>query len=218
MSNISNSEAVLSLTSELNWLIPKDKAFAASLLAQFDAKKSLTDKQWFWVRALADRAVKAAEGETDMKTTTIGGFSGVVTLLTKAGKHLKRPSISLMSPIGKIKLSIAGPRAAKPGSINVVGRDPTLGNIWYGRVDGDTFEASRKIATPPILITYLKAMSADPAAVASVHGKLTSQCCFCNRALTTKESLAVGYGPDCSEHYGLPWGCVETGNQLPLGV
>ena len=37
-------------------------------------------------------------------------------------------------------------------------------------------------------------------------------CCFCHKELTTKESLAVGYGPLCAEKLGLPWG--ETAERV----
>ena len=33
-----------------------------------------------------------------------------------------------------------------------------------------------------------------------------STCLRCNRLLTTPESVQAGYGPECSEALGLPWG------------
>lgn len=37
-------------------------------------------------------------------------------------------------------------------------------------------------------------------------GITTERCIFCATPIETKESLAAGYGPDCAEKYGLPWG------------
>lgn len=50
----------------------------------------------------------------------------------------------------------------------------------------------------------------EKAAVAARFGIASGQCCFCSRALSTKESLHVGYGPDCASKYGLPWGHLVT--------
>lgn len=44
------------------------------------------------------------------------------------------------------------------------------------------------------------------AETAGLFGDLYSRCVFCSRKLTDDRSIAVGYGPDCAEHQGLPWG------------
>lgn len=41
---------------------------------------------------------------------------------------------------------------------------------------------------------------------ARAYGVTEERCVFCATKIETKESLAVGYGPDCAEKYGLPWG------------
>lgn len=41
---------------------------------------------------------------------------------------------------------------------------------------------------------------------AARFGKLWGQCVFCSRLLTDERSVAVGYGPVCASHNGLPWG------------
>lgn len=43
------------------------------------------------------------------------------------------------------------------------------------------------------------------------HGR---QCFYCGRDLDTPESLAVGYGPVCAAHLGLPWGAKA----IPMAV
>lgn len=41
---------------------------------------------------------------------------------------------------------------------------------------------------------------------AAQFGHLYHRCVFCSRPLAKDESEAVGYGPDCAEKRGLPWG------------
>jgi len=43
---------------------------------------------------------------------------------------------------------------------------------------------------------------------AAKFGRLWGSCVFCSRMLTDERSVAVGYGPVCAEHNGLPWGEV----------
>lgn len=205
---MSEIEAIKGLTEELNWLAPSDKAFAASLLKAYSEKGTLTAKQWPWVHKLYARAVIAAEGGSDMKSTQVGDLKGLEALFDKVKGKLKKPAIVLqVENVGAVRLTVATSRAMKPGSINVATRNET-GNVWFGRVDKGVFEASRKIETPAAVIEMLKGLAVNPAGVAATHGKLTASCCFCNRALTTKESTSVGYGEICANNYGLPWGAV----------
>lgn len=59
----------------------------------------------------------------------------------------------------------------------------------------------------------LSRLSADTklnAEQAARWGKLYGRCVFCSLPLTDERSIAVGYGPVCAEHHGLPWGDSET--------
>lgn len=56
------------------------------------------------------------------------------------------------------------------------------------------------------LVALLTEFANDPAAVAARCGKLLTRCSFCRRKLTDDRSTTVGYGPDCADHFGLPWG------------
>lgn len=56
------------------------------------------------------------------------------------------------------------------------------------------------------VLDALLAIAADPAKVAGQNGIATGTCAFCGRALSTRESRSVGYGPECAEKWGLPWG------------
>lgn len=46
----------------------------------------------------------------------------------------------------------------------------------------------------------------NPHDVLQKAGRKHSFCCFCGTQITSKDSLAVGYGPICAEKFGLPWG------------
>lgn len=49
------------------------------------------------------------------------------------------------------------------------------------------------------------------------YGVSSGKCIFCNKVLTDDRSNpalgGVGYGPDCAEHYNLPWGKVTLINK-----
>jgi len=107
-------------------------------------------------------------------------------------------------------LSVAGPAARLPGTVNLTDGKPYGQNTWFGRVDPATgaWEPSSKVdaQTTTAITALLANFAKDPAKVASLYGKLTGNCCFCSRDLTDQRSVSVGYGPICAGHYGLPWG------------
>jgi hypothetical protein len=144
------------------------------------------------------------------KTVDVGNFSAVIELMQRGGSKLKFPKIKLQLDDGqKIVLSVAGARAAKPGTVNITDGRPYGENIWFGRVHPDgVWDRSRSInpATMTSLTALLSALALDPAATAARYGKLTGQCCFCSLPLTDARSTEVGYGKICAGNYGLPWG------------
>jgi len=157
-------------------------------------------------------------------TQAVGELSGVLALFAKAKQHLKFPAIVLSVPEidadqdvdgFAVRLTVAGPKAKVPGSLTVTENDRNTTNDygepareWLGRVTVDgTYEPARKAngrAEP--IARRLAELAANPARVAAEHGRLTGRCCFCNTALSDERSTAVGYGPTCADHFGLPWG------------
>ena len=140
----------------------------------------------------------------------IGEMANLLALFDRASQHLKFPGIVLKvhNTDYTIRVKRAGATAAVPGSLNVT--DNILRGRrgfakWYGRVQRNgNFEMAQD--TPLIIANRLKEFAADPVRVASEHGRLTGRCCFCNKTLDDERSTAVGYGPVCAGHYGLPWG------------
>jgi hypothetical protein len=99
-------------------LAAADVPFAASLLASADKCAlrgwQLSEKQKHWLAVLAERA-SAPQSAPE----SVGDMSGLLHLFQTARGHQKRPAITAQSPVGTIRLSLAGERARNPGSINV---------------------------------------------------------------------------------------------------
>lgn len=182
--------------------------FASSLIAQFEkGKKPLSDKQVYWVQKLAKDAFAAATGKTQPATVAVANFASVNAVFEKAKAHLKQPKIRLALPSGeKLVLSLAPSHGNNPGFIYVkvagdyAGKIAPTGAFTPYKLPADVLEAVQALFVM---------LGDDPAAVAAAYGQETGNCCFCAKELTKAESLAVGYGPDCAEHYGLPWGSIN---------
>jgi hypothetical protein len=193
--------ALATLRANLSKLSFSDASFAQSLLDQSE-RRMLSDKQWAWVERLNQRAVAPAR-----ETTSLGSVAGLLALFNTAKANgLKNPAIVAQSPVGPIRLSVAGERARQPGTINVAEKGRFGEATWYGRIKLDgTFEAARDGA-PAELVAYLAEFAARPAETAAAHGHTTGNCCFCDRPLTDARSTSVGYGPVCAKKWSLPWG------------
>jgi Family of unknown function (DUF6011) len=138
----------------------------------------------------------------------VGSFSGVIALFEAAKAHLKYPKITLVCEGRKITLSVAGPQSKTPGSVNVVGEGRFPNRDWFGRVSpmGLWMPSRSGSAIMEPLTALLTEFATNPAQVAKQHGKLTGNCCFCNKTLgkgEDKRSIGVGFGPVCAEHFGL---------------
>lgn len=57
-----------------------------------------------------------------------------------------------------------------------------------------------------VLAEAVKVLVGDQVACAKAYARHSAHCSFCNRPLTTPESLDAGYGRTCAEKHGLPWG------------
>lgn len=185
----------------------KDRGFANSLLQQGRKRSTLSSKQMYWVGRLMEVAV---HGTPPQPTSHIqGGLMGLMELFAKAKQHLKYPKITLEFENVTFQLILAGPKSKKPGWVNITDGEPYGYNQWFGRVSPEgvweqphNIEEEIKIK----LTRVLDGFSHDAAVAAAKYGHLSGNCCFCHKKLTTENSTAVGYGPICAGHYGLPWG------------
>jgi len=171
--------------------------FPQSLVAQFDRRGFLSDKQWYWVEKLTS---ENAESEKP------GDYLRIVELLQRAQQHLKYPKLWLDSKAtGALRLHLAGPRSRHHGQVQITDGAPYGENIYYGRISkAGQLKASASVT--PEIREVLIALAGDPVGMTATHGKATGNCCFCSKALSDARSLEAGYGPTCARNWQLPWG------------
>ena len=169
--------------------------FARDLMSKARAR-ALTAVQVAWLHKLA----------TDLKTPeAVESYPRTAQLLwsaAQAGKafpklKLTTKPLSGMAPVEyQLKLRVSG-------EIVILHGDSYAGRL---DVEARAFLTKSHEAEVRALLTSIEA---DPAKYAHQHGVATGKCLFCGRGLSTKESRSVGYGPDCAEKVGLPWGEVD---------
>jgi hypothetical protein len=198
-------------------LIPSDRKFALDLIDFYAKRQYLTPKQTPWVGRLIAKAtpvvtpapaflVVASSPAPVVEPVAVGNFADVIALFDKAKAHLKFPKITLLCDGKPVKLSVLGVKSKFAGSVTITDGGKYPYATWYGRVSPDgTFVPSLK--TAPEFVTALTDLlvkfGKTPARMAKEHGKLTGNCCFCNKGLTDPNSTAAGFGPVCAKHYGL---------------
>lgn len=183
----------------------KDRQFAQDLIDGkwgFRLRGSLSPKQVNWVDILTKRALTTT---TAPEAKKVGDFSAVYALFAKAKEHIKFPKIRLLIQDLPLCLSLAGPNAKQPGTVNVTDGEKFGSNRFFGRVNKDGsftpgFAQANEAETVANILTML---AADPIATAREHGKLTGYCCFCNKSLSDAQSVSAGFGPTCAKTYGL---------------
>jgi hypothetical protein len=157
--------------------------------------------QTFWLHRLATPAAKPSHGETKQLEIDTAGIAG---LLEKAEANLKFPKFTISSPDGstEIKVAKASPRSKFFGSFTVA--SPVFGEGFFGTLKDGKFSPARQCTDE--VLALLVDFAADPEGIAAAHGHRTGSCCFCSKELSTKESLAAGFGPTCAQNFGLAWG------------
>jgi hypothetical protein len=199
---------VMILKEKLSKLTGSDATFAGSLVKQFEEKNQLSQKQWYWVGKMIEKADKGVQEPVKVE---VGSMTGLISMLQTASKHLKHPKIRMKDAEGNpVAVSLSGPKSKTPGYVQVTDGGPFKNNVWYGRVSpSGVWEQTKSEYVKSKLVSVkalLVALSEKPAETASAYGKLTGRCCFCNGGLSDPRSAQVGYGPVCAKHYGLPWG------------
>lgn len=97
-----------------------------------------------------------------------------------------------------LKLTEASERSRNPGAIYVKGTDGT----YYGKItkDGEYFPTAD---APEGILEELQKIADDPLEYMREYGQKTGECACCGRELTNPDSIALGIGPICAEHWGL---------------
>jgi len=176
--------------------------FAKSLLDGVRKHGSLTDKQLAAVyRIIADDAERAEAKQTKIDMSDLLRRFG---LAQEAG--IKRPKVNT----GDLLFSLAPATGRNAGHIYVKGEEDGFGDRPYlGKITPEGELHPSRDASPEI-IKRIAEIGADVVRSAKAHGAQHGNCCFCNRDLTTDESVSNGYGPICAGNYGLPWEVTEA--------
>lgn len=198
MTDTADKIAALRLALNTGAIPDRDLDFCASIVGAAERGRA-SEKQLHWVGVLYDRhcAPKAPVPTVDL--------SRLFALLREARSHgLKRAfMLATGGPFSPMRLSLS-----KDGEAVYVKAQESA--LYLGAVRDGRFLASREAMLDAEakagVIDALSAFAADPVGQAALYGHQTGHCCFCARELTDKRSVAVGYGPICAEHFGLPWG------------
>lgn len=188
----------------LEKLPASDQSFAGSLCDQFEVKQHLSERQWYWVDRLYEKATSTPAAAAPVPKD-VGNFAGVYALFEKAACKLKAPKIHLVIEGRPVCLAVAGQRSRVPGVVNVSDGGGYGHSKWYGRVGKDGVWSAGHTQFPELSAVekLLKALALNPAEVAKRQAALTGRCCFCNLKLKDDHSTAAGFGPVCAENFGL---------------
>lgn len=173
--------------------------FAASLIAQFDERGRLTDRQVEAARSALARVAERREQkrrENNAEAAKRGGTVGVEAInalfATAIGNSLSRP-------IFRTERLIIKPAKKHAGTLYVTDRG--LGGEYVGKIVEGKFLARRE--AQPDTLSILCEIAADPMKAATEYGRSTGSCGCCGRELTDPASVAAGIGPICAEKWGL---------------
>lgn len=135
----------------------------------------------------------------------------IVKLMQTAKLHIEYPKVRLQSDDITIQLSVAGPHAKMPNSINITDSKAFEVGQFYGRIkpDGELMLVHMATNLDTLIKHELKLFAEQPTQYAKLYSNVTGNCMFCCRELTDPQSVAVGYGPVCAGNFGLPHGEVE---------
>ena len=165
-------------------------SFAASLIAQFDQKGKLSEKQIGAAKRMFAKMEANAKAKAEM--TTQVDMSAIETMFANAVKNgLKRPGFIC----GDIRLSLAVAPSRNAGAIYV-----KHSGEYMGKIAGGTFHPiAACLASVPAMV---QAIAANPMQSAIGHGRQTGMCACCGRELSDPESVARGIGPICAKKWG----------------
>jgi hypothetical protein len=186
----------------------RDEQFAADLVRKARKYKKISDKQFYWVEKLIDRALNQGEPESP-DGVLVGDFAKMVAMFNTAGTKIKYPSLTFMLRNGddhfKVVIKRAGPKSKYHGELMLTDGGPWGENVWYGRIttEGVWIPSASGEQVKEKLIPFLGSFAANPHSCVSAYGHKTGHCCFCHKGLTHEKSVTVGYGPVCADNWGL---------------
>lgn len=158
-----------------------------------------TEGQRTLILKLLVEAEAKANGGTAEKTKI--DLTRVIKMFDIAAKHKKSPKVYFLAGDAEFAVTPAKATSANHGSLYV-----KAGSLYLGKISREgEFSPSRDARNLPVAEALTK-FAADPAAAAAAFARETKRCCFCSLRLEHPASVKVGYGPDCADNHGLPWG------------
>ena len=165
-------------------------SFAASLVEQYNKRKTLSEKQTFAaVAMLAKIKQKQADRKSNMFSLDV---SKILAVLDKADPAMKTPKIR----VGDFVFSKPAPHSRNAGSLYI----KQLGE-YIGKVTGGYYLPVGSVSKDTV--AEIQEICKDPMESAVAYGRRTGNCAVCARELTVKESIDRGIGPICAEMLGL---------------
>lgn len=157
----------------------------------------------------------AMERQVAMSSTSV---QRIVQLFAAAAVHgMRFPKIRLQRGEWKIRIYPAPSHGRHPGAFYVKATSGTRANLYCGRIV-QTGEFLASSNCPLDVLHALREFSENPTGVAQAYGRMTGSCCFCGHELTDGRSVAMGYGPICADHFGLPWGDERAHGVVAIGA
>lgn len=102
-----------------------------------------------------------------------------------------------------LRIARAGAASSNPGGLWVTDGGGWGDSVYFGSIRADGSFRIRREVTPAIRET-LRRLAAFGAAEIARIGRASGICCYCGRRLDDPVSVALGYGPVCAKHHGLP--------------
>ena len=165
--------------------------FAASLLAQYDAKGQLSERQYDAAERMLAK-VKESDARKAAPKVEVD-VSRIETLLfTARMSRLKHPKFRAEG----LTFSLAGSTSRNAGAVYVKKGEEYVGKV----MDGKFHPVS---ATPAGTAEAIVRVAQDPRGAAVAYGRMTGNCACCGRELTDPKSVELGIGPICADKWGL---------------
>ena len=181
----------------------KSSGMLDSFVDQHDDNKKLSEKQ---LSCLIKMVKQAREGGKGLeKSGELPNIKGIYEFLNNA--KVTYPKIWLKLEDGTdFRVSKSGSRSKYNGQLQL--SDGVYGSLYFGRIDqqGNIYLANKGKARKNEIMTLLTNLVKNPEVIAKEYGRLTGNCCFCRKELSTDNSLEVGYGPVCADNFNLEWG------------
>ena len=174
-------------------------AFASAMLEALTKFGSLTEKQFETVQRLtAQSAQFMAERQAERVARAESAPEVTVGAIEVAFKNAKQAGIKFPKlRLDAFVFSPAGEASKNAGAIYIKNKED---GVYLGKVMGGRLFTSRECDAETS--ERIVAVSSDPKQAAIAYGQKFGKCAICARALTDKDSIALGIGPICAEKYG----------------